>query len=111
MNSNEPALRNRMGRETVDLNMTDLYDNDDPVIKDASHVRSGVNLEREARKGMIKSFFNQHEKRDVRKYPMAMAKYVQTMHSNYITGLVLALKVVREDYSTYNLNDYTNSSI
>ena len=90
-----------------------LHDDDD--IEDNrtsnSQKKSAINPDRDVRRQVIKEFFDQHERRDIRRFPMAMAKYVQTMHSNYITGQIIMLKVVREDYLTYKLNDNTNSEI
>ena len=70
-----------------------------------SSPRNKSNPNRDLTKNVIDSFFEQHSKRDVKRFPMQMAKYVQIIHSNYITGMILVLKVVREDYQSYNLND------
>ena len=73
--------------------------------------RTTMTQDKDSRKNIINEFLEKHEKRDIRRFPMSMAKYVQTMHSNYITGQMLVLKVVREDYHYYELNDYSDADI
>ena len=78
---------------------------------DSTRKSAGMVDNRDARRIEIEKLFEEHQKKNVRRYPMAISKYIQTMFNNQITGLILVLKIVREDYHTYNLSDGTNAEI
>ena len=52
------------------------------------------------RGNIMDKMFKDHDDNDVRKYPMRVSKYIQTVYSTEITGQCMMVQLVREDYQS-----------